>query len=78
WLERVAAGGLATGRVRLISGDRLLLAEALGGNPDIAVYDGEVTSAGRIELMAFLREQVISITAHRFGTPDRAVAQLHL
>ncbi|MCU1405317.1 MAG: aldehyde dehydrogenase family protein, partial [Glaciihabitans sp.] len=70
WLERVAAGGLATGRVRLIGGDRLLLAEALGGNPDVAVYDGEVISAGRIELMAFLREQVISITAHRFGTPD--------
>ena len=37
---------------------------------DLAVYDGEVTSAGRIELLPFVHEQAISITAHRFGNPD--------
>ncbi len=47
------------------------LAEATGGDPDIAVYDGEVTTAGRIELLPFLHEQSITITAHRFGNPDR-------
>jgi RHH-type proline utilization regulon transcriptional repressor/proline dehydrogenase/delta 1-pyrroline-5-carboxylate dehydrogenase len=26
-----------------------------------------VTTAGRVELLAFLREQAVSITAHRFG-----------
>ena len=29
-----------------------------------------VTGAGRVELLPFLHEQAISITAHRFGTPD--------
>jgi RHH-type proline utilization regulon transcriptional repressor/proline dehydrogenase/delta 1-pyrroline-5-carboxylate dehydrogenase len=29
-----------------------------------------VTTAGRIELLPFLREQSVTITAHRFGNPD--------
>ena len=47
------------------------LVTATGGDPDLAVYAGEVTTAGRIELLPFLREQAVSITAHRFGNPDR-------
>ncbi|TFB49977.1 proline dehydrogenase family protein [Cryobacterium tagatosivorans] len=78
WLERAAAGGISTSRVRLIGGDRLsgavaeasALALALGGSPDIAVYAHPVTQAGRVELLPFLREQAISITAHRFGNPS--------
>jgi len=64
------------GRVRLIGGrDAVtalhgMLAAAVGGDPDLAVYDNEVTSAGRIELLPFVHEQAISITAHRFGNPD--------
>ncbi len=73
WLAR--AGGL-TGRVRLIGGDPLTLAKAVDGNPDVAIYSGPVTTAGRIELLPFLREQSVSITAHRFGNPDRAMADL--
>ena len=46
------------------------LAEAVGGDPDLAIYDNEVTTAGRIELLPFLHEQAIAITAHRFGNPD--------
>ncbi|MDT9115903.1 hypothetical protein RSW44_25560, partial [Escherichia coli] len=46
------------------------LAEAVAGDPDLAVYDNEVTTAGRIELLPFLHEQSITITAHRFGNPD--------
>ena len=46
------------------------LAEAVAGDPDLAVYDNEVTTAGRLELLPFLREQSITITAHRFGNPD--------
>ncbi|WP_417563451.1 proline dehydrogenase family protein [Microbacterium sp.] len=46
------------------------LAEAAHGNPDLAVYDNEVTTAGRLELLPFLHEQAIAITAHRFGNPD--------
>jgi RHH-type proline utilization regulon transcriptional repressor/proline dehydrogenase/delta 1-pyrroline-5-carboxylate dehydrogenase len=78
WLKRAARGDIATSRVRLIGGDRLkgaqaaasALADALGGSPDIAVYSHPVTQAGRIELLPFLREQAISITAHRFGNPS--------
>ncbi len=68
WLARAAR--LGSGRIRLIGGDPAALAGALGGRPDVAVYHGPVTAAGRIELLPFLREQAISITAHRFGTPN--------
>jgi RHH-type proline utilization regulon transcriptional repressor/proline dehydrogenase/delta 1-pyrroline-5-carboxylate dehydrogenase len=49
---------------------RIALAEGTSGAPDLAVYADEVTTAGRIELLPFLHEQAISITAHRFGNPD--------
>lgn len=64
-------------RVRLIGSRESVtalhraLSVAVGGDPDLAVYDNEVTTAGRLELLPFLREQSITITAHRFGNPDR-------
>ena len=61
---------LATSRIRLIGGDAEALAEATGGRPDLAVYFHPVTEAGRVELLPFLHEQAVSITAHRFGTPN--------
>jgi RHH-type proline utilization regulon transcriptional repressor/proline dehydrogenase/delta 1-pyrroline-5-carboxylate dehydrogenase len=70
WLARAAGGKLATSRIRLIGGDRTAFCEGTNGNPDFAVYASPVTTAGRIELLPFLREQAISITAHRFGNPD--------
>ncbi|MFD5226257.1 bifunctional proline dehydrogenase/L-glutamate gamma-semialdehyde dehydrogenase [Microbacterium sp. NPDC058342] len=63
-------------RVRLIGGRdavaslHLAVAEAVGADRSLAVYADEVTSAGRIELLPFLHEQAISITAHRYGNPD--------
>ena len=63
-------------RARLIGGAESVaalhraLAARIGGDPDLAVYDSEVTTAGRLELLPFLREQSITITAHRFGNPD--------
>jgi RHH-type proline utilization regulon transcriptional repressor/proline dehydrogenase/delta 1-pyrroline-5-carboxylate dehydrogenase len=68
WLARVPS--LGAGRIRLIGGDATALAVALGGRPDVAVYAGDVTPAGRVELLPFLREQAVSMTAHRFGTPN--------
>ena len=64
------------GRVRLVGGResvaalRSALAVATGGDPDLAVYDAEVTAAARIELLPFVHEQSVSITAHRYGNPD--------
>ncbi|GAC1605645.1 MAG: bifunctional proline dehydrogenase/L-glutamate gamma-semialdehyde dehydrogenase [Pseudarthrobacter sp.] len=74
WLAtaaRLAKGGKLSGaRIRLIGGDVTALAEAADGRPDLAVYAHPVTEAGRVELLPFLHEQAISITAHRFGTPN--------
>ncbi len=74
WLAR--APRLGGGRVRLIGGDARALSEAVGGNPDVAIWHGPVTTSGRIELLPFLHEQAVSITAHRFGNPDPAMAGL--
>jgi len=63
-------------RIRHVGGGAVALAAALVGSPDVAVYAGPVTAAGRIEMLPFLREQSVSITAHRFGTPDRAMIKL--
>lgn len=65
-----AAGKLSGARIRLIGGDAAALAEATDGRPDVAIYAHPVTEAGRVELLPFLHEQAISITAHRFGTPN--------
>ena len=62
---------LPGGRVRLIGGDASSLHDAVDGRPDIAIYGQPVTESGRVEMLPFLREQAISITAHRFGTPHR-------
>jgi len=67
WRARV--GALAGGRVRLVGAPAASVAEATGGRPDVAVWDHPVTEAGRVELLPFLREQAVSVTAHRFGTP---------
>jgi RHH-type proline utilization regulon transcriptional repressor/proline dehydrogenase/delta 1-pyrroline-5-carboxylate dehydrogenase len=69
WEDRLRA--LPGGRVRLIGGDASQLYDAIDGRPDIAIYSGAVTESGRVEMLPFLREQAISITAHRFGTPHR-------
>jgi RHH-type proline utilization regulon transcriptional repressor/proline dehydrogenase/delta 1-pyrroline-5-carboxylate dehydrogenase len=66
------AAGLAAGRVRLIGAP----AASAGGRPDLAVWAGPVTESGRVELLPFLHEQAVSITAHRFGNPDELAASV--
>ncbi len=78
WNERAAKGELNTNRVRLIGGSAVDLAEAVKGNPDVAVWSGPVTTSGRVELLIFVQEQSLSITAHRFGNPDPAMAALEV
>ncbi|MDQ1085273.1 MULTISPECIES: aldehyde dehydrogenase family protein [Microbacterium] len=63
-------------RVRLVgSADtlttlRAAVAETVGSDVSLTVYGNEVTTAGRLELLPFLREQAVSIAAHRYGRPD--------
>ncbi len=78
WRERLVEltthdGPHASARVRVVAGASrpeqiAAVYEATGGKPDIAVYGGEVVSGGRVEMLPYLHEQAVSITAHRFGT----------
>lgn len=74
WLAAAPAAGL--GRVRLVGGGYTELCEATQGDPDVAVYHGPVTESGRIELLPFLHEQAVTITAHRFGNPDNVSGEV--
>ncbi|MCR6690203.1 bifunctional proline dehydrogenase/L-glutamate gamma-semialdehyde dehydrogenase [Cellulomonas sp.] len=74
WLVR--AGGLAGGRVRLVGASAHTLTPATHGRPDVAVWDHAATESGRVELAPFLQEQAVSITAHRFGTPNHLTDDL--
>ena len=65
-------------RIRTIGGDPAALARALRGSPDVTISSGEVTEEGRIELLTFLREQSVSLTAHRYGRLDPTLADLRL
>ncbi|WP_285137621.1 aldehyde dehydrogenase family protein [Microbacterium sp. lyk4-40-TSB-66] len=49
---------------------RTAVAETVGADLSLTVYADEVTTAGRLELLPFLREQAVSIAAHRYGRPD--------
>ena len=69
WMKALAKRGLADTRLRLVGGDPVAVAEALDGTIDVAVWSHAVTSAGRVEMLPFLREQAVSITNHRFGNP---------
>ncbi|MGW8483164.1 bifunctional proline dehydrogenase/L-glutamate gamma-semialdehyde dehydrogenase [Microbacterium sp. NPDC055903] len=71
WSARAARLAESDGRIRLVGGSARELAEATGGSPAVAAYAGPVVTAGRIELLPYLREQAVSISAHRFGTPHR-------
>lgn len=72
WLERISVSGLsddeiAPTRIRLIGGDALRTAEWLAGQPNISLWAEPVTAAGPVELLAFVREQSITICANRHG-----------
>ncbi|TLM82483.1 bifunctional proline dehydrogenase/L-glutamate gamma-semialdehyde dehydrogenase [Pseudarthrobacter sp. NamE5] len=75
WAARVKRYAGKTGpesgvRIRLIGAAALATAEAANGKPDVAIYANDVVAASRVELLTFLQEQAVSITAHRFGTPN--------
>lgn len=78
WLERLAAEGPAgprgsiAARVRLIGGDRVRVAEWMGGLDRAALWAEPVTMAGPVELLSLLREQSISVRAERHGFAERA------
>lgn len=64
WLATCAAT-----RVRLIGGSRETFARESRGRVDLKLYSQPVVEAGRVELLTFLQEQAVAVTAHRFGSP---------
>ncbi|HIY65741.1 MAG TPA: bifunctional proline dehydrogenase/L-glutamate gamma-semialdehyde dehydrogenase, partial [Candidatus Agrococcus pullicola] len=69
--------GAPVRRIRLI-GDDDQLVELLAGNVRVALYDAQITTEGRLELLPFLREQAVSVTGHRYGTPDQDMLTLEI
>ncbi len=64
-------------RIRVVGPDpevRRLVAEDVR----VAVYDQPVTASGRLEMLPFLREQAVSLTAHRYGNADPRFVELRL
>ncbi|MEZ5152876.1 proline dehydrogenase family protein [Rhodococcus zopfii] len=74
WRNRI--GRPAPDRIRLIGGDNRALAENLDGRAGTAVYADRVTESGRLEMLPFLREQSVTVTAHRFGTPNHLTDEI--
>ncbi|MGO1544408.1 MAG: aldehyde dehydrogenase family protein [Gulosibacter sp.] len=71
FVARLGSEGLQSApRLRLIGGSRSEVSRALSNGVDIAVFSDDVTLAGRVEMLPFLREQAISIRSHRYGRPD--------
>jgi RHH-type proline utilization regulon transcriptional repressor/proline dehydrogenase/delta 1-pyrroline-5-carboxylate dehydrogenase len=76
WHARLRSGETGAQRIRLLGADRAALAALHSSGSSAAIYAEPVTAAGRIELLTFLQEQSVSITAHRFGHPDAAMESL--
>jgi RHH-type proline utilization regulon transcriptional repressor/proline dehydrogenase/delta 1-pyrroline-5-carboxylate dehydrogenase len=67
WAAR--ANGLSQdgGRVRIVGEDTGATLAATAGSPAVAIHGAPPVSAGLVEMLPFLREQAVSVTAHRFG-----------
>lgn len=86
WLRRAAGVAQSdpadgSGRIRLVGQQEATeTITAVAHSPEIAIYRQPVTSAGRLEMLPFLREQSVTMTAHRFGTindlPQRALGEI--
>jgi len=63
-------------RVRIVGSAAVVDADSALSSCDVAVYGGDLTESGRIELLPYFKEQSVTITGHRFGTPMKFVAAL--
>jgi len=81
-LEPIAFATARPTRVRLVgpaettTALRAAVAETVAGDVSLTVYADEVTTAGRLELLPFLREQAVSIGALRLGRSDAWSAEV--
>jgi RHH-type proline utilization regulon transcriptional repressor/proline dehydrogenase/delta 1-pyrroline-5-carboxylate dehydrogenase len=80
WHEDIGrrAEELSGRRIRLVGGNPSTITSATGGRPDVAIWSGPAVTAARVAMLPFLREQAVSITAHRFGTPSELTDYIEL
>ncbi len=71
WSRRAARLARTGGRVRLLGGSVAAVAEPPAARRRSPCTRERSQRAGHVELLPFLREQAVSITAHRFRTPRR-------
>jgi RHH-type proline utilization regulon transcriptional repressor/proline dehydrogenase/delta 1-pyrroline-5-carboxylate dehydrogenase len=45
---------------------------------ELTIYANPVTESGVVELLPYFKEQAVSVTAHRFGNPNRLAKQILL
>ena len=76
--RRHTAFGGPGSRVRLLGGDPHALEEALGAGTDTTIHDDPVVESGLVEMLHFLREQTVSVTAHRHGDVSASFSRLRL
>ena len=71
WEERIVTA--PPSRIRLLGAP---VPAGLADRCDVTIFDDPVTGSGRIDMLPFLAEQSVSITAHRFGTPHRLTDEI--
>ncbi|AWB88194.1 1-pyrroline-5-carboxylate dehydrogenase [Salinibacterium hongtaonis] len=76
WCARLQAGEVTTPHIRVIGGAAEATAIALVHRPEIGVYSAPITTSGRLELLPMLRTQTVTLTAHRYGYADPAIAKI--
>ena len=74
WLSRLQAPS----RWRYVGQKLIITANSPLANCEVTLYDSEVTESGVIELLPYFKEQAVSMTAHRFGNPNKTIASLEL
>lgn len=76
WHARLQRGEIETPRIRLIGGDAGILATVLASRPEVAIHAAPVTTSGRLELLPFLRAQVVRMREQRHGRADPMIAMI--
>jgi len=74
WLDRLQAPA----RWRYVGANLNVSAGSVLADCELTLYAGAVTESGIVELLPYFKEQAVSVTAHRFGNPNKLAKQIKL
>ena len=74
WLDRLQAPS----RWRYVGAKLSATQGSVLANCELTVYANPVTESGVVELLPYFKEQSVSVTAHRFGNPNKLAKQISL